>query len=93
MKIISCLFIGLLLISFVTPVSAEWVSGYYKKTGTYVNPYYRSDRGYSQYRTSSSPYLSPTYYSTYSRSYSMPALPAYGSKGSYTSSVLGAYEN
>ena len=43
MKFIKILLLSLaLLISFSS--IAEYVSGYYKSNGTYVQPYYRSDR-------------------------------------------------
>lgn len=34
----------ILIIAFTTFAFAEWVSGYYRSNGTYVKPYYRSDR-------------------------------------------------
>lgn len=42
------LLILLLLITFVTPAYAEYVRGYYKSNGTYVNGYNRTRADYTK---------------------------------------------
>jgi hypothetical protein len=87
------LFIALcLLLITATSFAAEYVSGYYRKDGTYVSPYYRSDSNGSvtdnySFKGNYNPYTGKEGNNYYRND---PSSPYYGSSGSSGSTIWGS---
>lgn len=84
MKILTKLALAAVMLTPAVSARAEWVNGYYRSSGTYVQPYYRSTASSYTYGNARYTGYTPSYGSS---TYSSTTYPGYGcSSSSYPSS-------
>ena len=95
MKALTKLALAVVLLATATAARADWVSGYYRSSGTYVAPYYRTPANgtlydnfsYRGYPSQQPGYVSPRSYSGTSTSYGNTTYHNY--RSSYGGSLSG----
>ena len=76
MKTLTKLVLAAAMLTAAVSAKAEWVSGYYRSSGTYVQPYYRSPASSYTYANATYTAYTPSY-ATYT--YSSTTYPSYSS--------------
>ena len=84
MKTLTKLALAAVLLATATAARADWVSGYYRSSGTYVAPHYRSgDGSLGSYGGSASPSHDYVYRNPYAANPSVGVQSYFKSDGTY----------